>query len=951
MRPITLTMNAFGTYLEETTIPFEQFGTSGLVLITGDTGAGKTTIFDAISYALYGETSSGNKRRKPEMLRSDYADAKNKTYVSLTFEHQNEQYTITRSPAYFRDGYATKTAATVEMLLPDGTRLKTAKDIDGETKGGTILFPGKIRELLGISLEQFRQIAMLAQGDFLKLLHAETKEREKIFRTIFNTQIFFDLQEKISATYLDRKRRYESLRQGAEEQLGEIRLPEEETYEKKQPEAEECWERLKRNVKERRLEVLDEIIRDLKVVNAVDVAELKKLRAAEERMREHLTKLQDYDREKGRQRRNQEDCEKFFQERERLAVQVQSAQEAYQQAAGIDQTPWIAEKDQIQKQLEIHGKLEMIRSNCKKSEADWKNKEAQIRQEKLSAEKMAEEKKKIIEQLKLWETLPIRQEQNRQRREQWKAQEEILKRLRYMQEEIYKKETELGKVRKRLLGELCRKDEANQKYNELDTKSRAHMAGIFAAELIDGSPCPVCGSISHPSPAGRVSGVPTAEEVKRAQKELERAKEACDHTQEQIQRTEAAVETEKNHLRQRLSELSKASWETKRFEEIAEYLEQLTEKITNRIEELTKEHEELEKQKEKQEAWNAQLEMIEARQKGQEERQKQLQEDRERLLGKYLSDKSTLEVMEKQVTSAKEQLESQLTACIKTLEKIRRDTEAAQKQYLASKELADKTEGQLRVAKEEGDRLQNLLKEQEKELFRLEILSGTEQEGERAEKEAFMKEACAQFHEAYEVYLLRSDKNAECVRKLEKREKELGQAEEAFVQIRRIHAAANGNYKFETYIQGVYFDQIIAQANKRLTMMMHQQFELKRGEKTVGNRGLDLFVYDYRTAKNRDVRTLSGGESFVASLAMALGLSDIVQQYNGGVKLETMFIDEGFGSLDADTLEQAIRTLNQMSKGKCLIGIISHVEELRKRIDKKIYIHKTNQGSQAELVV
>ncbi len=121
MRPITLTMNAFGTYLEETTIPFEQFGTSGLVLITGDTGAGKTTIFDAISYALYGETSSGNKRRKPEMLRSDYADAKNKTYVSLTFEHQNEQYTITRSPAYFRDGYATKTAATVEMLLPDGT--------------------------------------------------------------------------------------------------------------------------------------------------------------------------------------------------------------------------------------------------------------------------------------------------------------------------------------------------------------------------------------------------------------------------------------------------------------------------------------------------------------------------------------------------------------------------------------------------------------------------------------------------------------------------------------------------------------------------------------------------------------------------------------------------------------------------------------------------------------
>ena len=951
MRPITLTMNAFGTYLEETTIPFEQFGTSGLVLITGDTGAGKTTIFDAISYALYGETSSGNKRRKPEMLRSDYADAKNKTYVSLTFEHRDEQYTITRSPAYFREGYATKTAATVEMLLPDGTRLKMAKDIDGETKGGTVVFPGKIRELLGISLEQFRQIAMLAQGDFLKLLHAETKEREKIFRTIFNTQIFFDLQEKISTDYLEKKRMYESVRQRTEEQLGEIRLPEEGECGKDTAKAGEGWEHLKRNVKERRLEVLEELICDLKAFNHIDETEIRKLRTAEEQVREHLTKLQDYDREKERQRTNQEERERLLRQQEHLAVQVQSAQEAYQKAAGIDQTPWIAEKEKLQKQLELHGKLETLRRNCKKSEADWKKKEAQIEQEKRSAEKMEEEKKEITEQLKLWETLPVLREQNRQRREQWQAQEEILKSLRHMQKEICKKETDLKSLRKQLSGELHRKDAANQRYNELDTKSRAHMAGIFAEELIDGTPCPVCGSTAHPAPAKREEGVPGAEEVKQAQKELEQAKAVCDRTQEQIQRKEAAAETEKNHLRQRLGELSKTSWETKKFEEIAAYLEQLTEKITNRIAALEQERAGLEQQKMRQDAQKAQLETIETRQKGQEERQKQLQKERERLLENYLSARSTLEVQEKQVTSPKEQLESQLAVCIKTMEKIRRDTEVAQKQYLTSKELADKAEGQLRAAKEEGDRLQNLLKEQEEELLRSEILSGTENAKERAEKEVSMKAACAQIHEAYEIRLLRSDKNAECARKLERQKKELEQAETDFVQIRRIHTAANGNYKFETYIQGVYFDQIIAQANKRLTVMMNQQFELKRGEKTVGNRGLDLFVYDYRTAKNRDVRTLSGGESFVASLAMALGLSDIVQQHNGGVKLETMFIDEGFGSLDADTLEQAIRTLNQMSKGECLIGIISHVEELRKRIDKKIYIHKTNRGSQAELVV
>lgn len=940
MRPITLTMNAFGTYLDETTIPFEQFGTNGLVLITGDTGAGKTTIFDAISYALYGETSSGNKRRKPEMLRSDYADAKNKTYVSLTFEHQKERYTITRSPAYFRDGYATKTAASVEMLLPDGTRLKTAKDIDGEMKGGTVVFPGKIRELLGISLEQFRQIAMLAQGDFLKLLHAETKEREKIFRTIFNTQIFFDLQEKISATYLERKRIYESIRQRTEEQFGEIRLSDQEE-----------WSRLRINVEERKLEQLEEILCDLRRLHHVDEAAMLAFRTREEEVREGLKKLQAYGQEKQRQKKNEEVRAHLQKEREKLLEQVQSAREAYRKAVKADQTPWIAEQEQIQRQLARYGELETLREHCKKSEADWRKKESQIVQEQHAAQKMEEQRKQTAEQLKQWEGLPLWMEQNRQRLEQWQAQGEILKGLKEIQQEICGKECEVKQLQKQLLEELRRKNAAGIHYNELDTKSRAHMAGIFAAELIDGRPCPVCGSVSHPAPAGKIHGVPGAEEVKEAQNAFEQAKKACDRTQGRIQRKEAEAETEKKHLAQRLSELSKDPWEQKTFPEIAAYLDILEEKMKSRIHTLESEQAELRSRQSEQKKLMERLELIETQQRGQEAREKRLQEEREQLRETYLSAKSALEVMERQTTDSKEALEMRLSVCIRTLETMRKDTEKTQQSYMQLKELADKTEGQFRAAKEEQTYLQAIIEKQAQELFCAGILAGTENDAERTEKEAEMKNACGKIHESYESYLLRTDKNAGCIWKLERLEKELRKAEEAFVQIRRIHLAVNGNYKFETYIQGVYFDQIIAQANQRLTVMMGQQFELKRGEKNTGNRGLDLFVYDYRTAKNRDVRTLSGGESFVASLAMALGLSDIVQQHNGGVKLETMFIDEGFGSLDADTLEQAIRTLNQMSQGECLIGIISHVEELRKRIDKKIYIHKTNRGSKAELVM
>ena len=949
MRPITLTMNAFGTYLEETTIPFEQFGTNGLVLITGDTGAGKTTIFDAISYALYGETSSGNKRRKPEMLRSDYADAKNKTYVSLTFEHQKERYTITRSPAYLRDGYATKTAASVEMLLPDGTRLKTARDIDGETKGGNIVFPGKIRELLGISLEQFRQIAMLAQGDFLKLLHAETKEREKIFRTIFNTQIFFDLQEKISETYLERKRTYETIRQRVEEQLGEIRLPKEEEQEHG-AHAEEDWQWLREHVEQRKLELLQEIISELKKLHVLDESRITGLRTREEEMREALKNLQEYNQEKQRQKKKEELCVRLEQEKEELVARVQSVQKTYQKAAEADQTPWIAEKEQIQKQLEAFEKLEVLKENSRKSEADWRQKEAQIVQEQSLAEKMEEKRKLLTEQLKQWELLPVRREQNRQRLEQWQAQHEILKGLRQMQQGIAEKEEALKHLQKQLVIELQQKDAANSHYNELDTKSRAHMAGIFAAKLVEGSPCPVCGSISHPAPAGEVHGVPGAEEVKQAQKILEQARAACDRTQGKIQRAEAAAETEKRHLRQRLSELSKESWEKKDYAEMEAYLEALGEKIKKRIQELECEQADLIRQQAEQKALKKQLEMIEEKQRDQEQRKRKLSEEKERLLGCYLSAKSEVEVLKRQLTCSREHLESRLSVCTGTLERLQRERTEAQEQYMRLKELADKMEGQLRATKEEQLHLQVALKEKEEALFCMEILSGSEEAQERTEKESGMQKMCGQIHEAYERYLLRADKNAECIRKLEQLYRDLEKAEKSFVQIRRIHMAVNGNYKFETYIQGVYFDEIIAQANRRLTVMMHQQFELKRGEKTAGNRGLDLFVYDYQTAKNRDVRTLSGGESFVASLAMALGLSDIVQQHNGGVKLETMFIDEGFGSLDADTLEQAIRTLNQMSQGECLIGIISHVEELRKRIDKKIYIHKTNRGSRVELV-
>lgn len=940
MRPLTLTMNAFGTYLEETTIAFDKFGRHGLVLITGDTGAGKTTIFDAISYALFGETSSGNKRRRPEMLRSDFADAKEKTYVTLVFEHGGEVYTITRSPAYLREGYSTKTPASVEMLLPDGTRLRSAKDIDGETKGGAVLLAGKVRELLGISLEQFRQLAMLAQGDFLKLLHAETKEREKIFRTIFDTQIFFAIQEKLMSLYLESRQEYERVKLRMEEEISDIVVPAKDDVED-DADAGQDWQEIKRLTEEQNLCQLAELLGRLKAVNAKDAEALAALREEEQTCGELLQGMERFARENEQYLKAEEQRRALAGQRETLGARLLEVRAEYEAADKVDLAPWIARQAELAGAISEYDRMEEIRKCAAGREAVWKRCGEKVRENQKELRQLERRRLELAEKEKDYEDVGLRSEQNRQMERRWREQQRILEGLKEIQARVAAANARAERLRRRLAAELAEKDRCSRAYNDADTRSRAYMAGIFAAQLADGMPCPVCGSATHPAPAAKAKEIPDHEDVERAREALELARERCDGTQRQILEETASADADGKHLQARLCELAGEKWSGGSEEETAQYLSRLDTRIQARLSGIAEELEKLDRQQREKERLRRETEQTEKLLARAREAAERLRGESDAAAEEFYRARSEAEAVERRLQKPREAVLVELSVCERELEERQREKRQRQQEYLQVKETLDRMDERRKAAEAEAGRLRTAVKEALRQEPRL-----READVWRTQVE----EQKVQVRARADVLLVRLDKNRGHFRKLSALRGEAEAAEQKFARMKRLSMTANGNYKFETYIQGVYFDQIIEHANRRLAVMMRGQFELRRGAKTIGNRGLDLFVYDCRTARTRDVRTLSGGESFVASLAMAFGLSDIVQQYNGGVKLDTMFIDEGFGSLDADTLEQAVRILNEMSGGECLIGIISHVEELRKRIDRKIYIHKTNRGSTVELV-
>ena len=895
MKPINLRISAFGPYKDEVNIDFTKLGENGIFLITGDTGAGKTSIFDAISFAIFGEVSGSN--RPIQTLRSDFADINIDTYVELEFVHKNRKYKILRNPSYEKpkkkgEGFTKKSAdASLEY---DDVVVSGIKNVDI-----------KIEEILGINAKQFKQISMLAQGEFLKILFAESKERTEIFRKIFDTNIYNSIARKLKEKLKINEDELKELKNSFITNTANI-LWEKEKYinlDSKINEIDidnvlkELEQELEEN-KEENTNIEEEITkqeREIKVIEE-NISKQEELNLKIENYKQLLTKQNEY-------KKQEEEIEKL----KNKIAQNQKIREIIKPKA-----------DKVNNEKEIIKKLEKdldtIKRNIQIGNAKEKEHEKKVEIVNKIGEKYKEYnnyleiKKELLEKaniIKNIENLEITKNNSLKEYEQLEKEYKII----------------------------------NNEYLEKESEFFKEQVGIIAEKLEENKPCPVCGSMTHPNIAKKSASVLSKEELEKIKENLEikqnnklKKQEECIKVNSQINILIQEIGKESDNKLELESAKNKLKEEFNINKEKLISIEQTILKeyksILNKDLDITK----FEYDKFKDsiiDLINLEKNELVKSKTLQEEKMNQLQESNLRL-DKYTKEYFN-ELLKLRFKNEEEYNKILLTNI--EIENIQKNIEDFTRNVAINntkisdleKEAKGKSTKDLKIQKEKLMAYKNILIEKRKEYVKVKG---------------------------------KLDNNMRIYKLLLENAKELKQKIKDFIIYDELSRTANGTLagkkriEFEQYVQATYFDMVILEANKRLAKMTENRYFLIRKEepeKISDKIGLDLEVKDNYNGKIRDVKSLSGGEAFKAALSLALGLSDVIQSYSGGIVVDTLFIDEGFGSLDTESREQAINTLSLLIDNNKLIGIISHVTELKERIDKKIIVTKTSDGSKIEI--
>lgn len=907
MRPIRIEMSAFGPYAGKQTVEMDRLGTSGIYLITGDTGAGKTTIFDAIVFALYGTASSD--RRSGDMLRSRYAEPDTPTEVKLVFAYRNREYEIRRNPTYqrpkLRGEGMTQENASAELRLPGGEILTRTGEVDE-----------KIREILGMTRDQFMQIAMIAQGDFLKLLLAKTEERRKIFSSIFRTGRYARLEERLKQEARQARKTYDDLVREIGFEQERARLPEgtdrsglrdEEYLQAIEKFRDEAGKRLEEGEKKQEL-----LRRELDVLAARILAaeEQEKRKKTLEETRQQWTKLQT-----AAEQRKQE-----------LEAARSREPEAKEKEVRLH-----VEQDRLQQ----YDRLEELKQQ--KTEAEKKRDSDEAARKKLEEDRkaLAQQIQDCRQKIKEKEALAGKAAALSGEKERLRSQGAEYNELKTLLE-AYEEASEKWSRAAAIYQAACGKEqEFGEFYRRQHRAFLDDQAGILAAELAENQPCPVCGSLHHPSPAMKTDDAPTRETVEQSQKRWEESKTAMDEAGRKAAALRGTRDSSLQHMEEKANGLNMPTEpamlketlmeEQKRFrskwKEVTEALA-ASEAAAEAKVVLEEKLETLQKKQEDDEEAYRKLELESAR----------LQEQIENLTKNYADLKETLPYPDR---------ESARNAVTLLEQKIREIREAVQ----SAEENEKAAAGRIQEAEGRMDELQKQIREGES----AESMTSAElQENQKKKKEEQLRLQA----EAKEDNLI-WETNSAAADSIRKLSGEREQAARKYSMLQNLADTANGNLsgkqriQLETYVQQQLFDRILVRANTRFRVMSGGQYDLVRRKEYQKNQqsGLDLDVVDHYNGTTRSVSTLSGGESFMASLSLALGLSDEIQESAGGVQLDALFVDEGFGSLDEETLDQAMKAIQTLAEdGGRIVGIISHVTELQNRIDRQLLVRKMKSG-------
>lgn len=922
MRPLHLTLSAFGPYAGQVEIPLEQLGERGLYLITGDTGAGKTTLFDAITYALYGEPSGDN--RDPSMFRSKYAQPDTPTWVELVFSYGGQTYTVRRSPEYERPakrgGGTTLQRAEAELHFPDGRLVTKTREVTGE-----------IVNIIGLDRSQFAQIAMIAQGDFLKLLLADTRSRQEIFRKLFPTRGYMVFQEKVKSESGALQRECEAARASVKQYINGVLCPREDPM---YPQWERAWAG-ELPIQET-VELLEALLEQDREQDTQCDEELEQLDGEWKAVTALLAKAEELE-------KTQSQLEEAQVRRETCAAQWEAAQQ--QLEAQTAQAPQLeglrAQLADLEAELPRYQELEQLRQNLTAQTQS-------IRQQSTWLEEQENEQRRREKELELWRQERTGLEEAGAQRErilgqQTRAQEQSqrLEELSTLLAGCRQACVELENAQKRYGVARQKAQAAQEDYTGKNQAFLDEQAGILAQKLAEGQPCPVCGSLTHPTPAQLSPGAPTEEELNHAKQAWEAAQQTASTWSVEAGKARTALEEREGRLR---SQMAHVLPECEADQPVDQSIQEAQRKAQEALDQV-----------------RGQLRQVEAALARKRQLDTQIPQQEQRL-GE----------LEQAIASAREQLagansrREELQGQIHTLEGQLRYPQAEQARQEQSdlKGKLQRLEEAQAQAQRRANAAQLALTGAEEAVKQLTHLVEQSQPVDLVAQRARSQELTlrrAQLTAIQRELHTRITTNRTALEQIQGKTAQLTQLEQRYTWVRTLSNTVNGTLPgkekiaLETYVQMTFFDRILRRANLRLLVMTGGQYELKRRREAAGSRGqsgLEMDVIDHYNGTERSVKSLSGGESFQASLALALGLSDEIQSSAGGIRLDTMFVDEGFGSLDEESLSKAMGALGDLAQGNRLVGIISHVSELKEKIDKQIVVRKDRTGgSRVEIVV
>ncbi len=912
MRPIRLSLQYFGSYTDKQTIDFNLLGTKGLYLITGDTGSGKTTIFDAILYALYGSMSGEYRSKDTTILRSTMAQETDKTEVELVFEFNGINYTVTRSMEYMRP---VKRGVGLKKEDPDAT-LSWPDCPAPISKPGNVTT--KILEILGISRDQFSQIAMIAQGDFMKLLMENTDKRIELFRKIFRTENYDTIQKRISQEFKDEYQRLSDEKVSVNTIIDIVQCDDESTFRVQLDQA-------KDNKGSTPVSVMIDIIKSIQKEDAAKKKELTQQREAQEAIintcrtnigiidshaesakqlpieQKKLTDLTEVKKvEKEQAVKKAKEAEPRIKELTEQANKIEGTLNAYE-----DLTNWKRTFSSASTTLEDINKPEVGRK---------------VKNERAFSTLENERKKLTDEQSSL----------GNPDKEKTEVENE-LKEFKQYQQDL----TKLCKNRKQLSIEQGSLKNLNEKAevaeNELSRMTSlfySAQAGILAEKLEVGQQCPVCGSTHHPIKAQKAQDVPSEEDLKRLEK---KAKDLRNKASEQSTNCSGLINIIENEEKR----LTEQGWSIDEAElanlpisiaTLENQIKELSAKV-NRIKEIP--------------------DLI----KKLEIKRTDLQKEKEAINNDETNAKNDIKTAQTEIDKLKERCTyTDKNAAQEAMEGLRKQANDLQKNI-------DDANADLQNILNDIDTVEKIIKTHEDNLKTIVTLN-RDDEVAKLEK---AQTTCNEITQFLNPIIGREETNNTALEQLNSAATRLERIEKRYQWLKTLNDTVLGQLSgkekimLETYILSTYFERIIHKANLRLLKMTNNQYELRRKRDAANKRqqtGLDLDVVDHHNGKIRTVKSLSGGESFMASLSLALGLSDEIQSSCGGIHLNTMFVDEGFGSLDEESRILARNTLQKLSQeGNRLIGVISHVPEL-KAIERQIQVHKDHNGvSTAEVVL